>query len=186
MSLARITLESFAGDDAPKPEESPEYLRGFADGLAKAAQSADAERQQNLSEIATALADMTFGFVEARSYLLDRIRPLMAQISGLVLPQAVEATFAAHLTDTLSDYFDEVLHDPVRISIAPDLLDDIQPTLTSQHSEFQLSGDPNLTSGQAILQRGDTHIMIDLPALIAALRVALDGIEPSERTQTHG
>ena len=137
MSLARIDLESF--DDAePEPKkESADYLRGFGDGAASLEQRREAEINRAVTDVAAALQDLTFGFAEARLHILDRIRPLLAQIAESVLPDVLDSVFATHLTDTLLHYFEDASDVPVLIAVSPEILDATAEVLSSQSEKYK-------------------------------------------------
>ncbi len=186
MSLSRITLESFDDDSEGPPPESEDYLRGFSEGVRQAEARQDNALNEGIINIAATLADMSFGFAEARLLILDRVRPLLAQIAETVLPDVLEQTFAAHVIEVLERDFDTAMDQPVSIAIAPELHDKIQDQLPHASGSFQLISDPNVASGHAIVQSGGTQIMIDMPSLLSDLQTALHGLEQSERTISNG
>lgn len=186
MTLARVDLESFEENGAVPLKESPDYLRGFADGAAQAEQQNAAENSRAVADIASALQDMTFGFTEARIHILDRIRPLLAQIAETVLPDILNEAFAPHLIQALTQSFDDASDEPVMIAVAPEITGAVGETLASLDGKFKLVPDPKIALGQAILRRDDTQILIDFPGLLNALQTALHGLEPSERTHSNG
>lgn len=186
MTLARVDLESFEDSGVPPSKENPDYLRGFNDGVAQAEQHQAAEISRAVADIASALQDMTFGFTEARVHILDRVRPLLAQIAETVLPDILNEAFAPHLVQALTQSFVDASDEPILIAVAPEILDAVGETLASLDGKFKLVPDPKIALGQAILRRDDTQILIDFPGLLDALQTALHGLEPSERTYSNG
>lgn len=186
MSFARVTLESFESGGAFPPKEGPDYQRGFKDGVEFAAQSDAAAVRAAVSDMSATLSDMTFGFTEARLHLLDRIRPILAQIAEALLPDIAREVFAAHLVETLLQSFEAAADQPIQIAVAPSDLAAVGSALASADGRIRLQGDAGLAIGQAVLCRDETHILIDLPALTGALQTALLGLEPSERTLANG
>lgn len=186
MTLSRVTLESFEPEGAAEPRQSAEFQRGFEAGIAHAQTGHIAGQQKALSEIALRLNDMTFGYAEARLHLLDQIRPLLAQVAETVLPDVLNATFTQHLADILAGSFDEATQAPVEIGVAPEMVADLQAGMGETKTSFTFVADNEMKAGQAVLKRGETHLMIDFPALLDALQAALLGLEHSERTATHG
>lgn len=185
MTLGRITLESFETDSSSTQKDSADYLRGYNDGLAHVAETQASELTSTAADIAATLNDMTFGFAEARVHILDRIRPLLAQIAETVLPEIVKETFAEHLIETLNRYFDTAMEEPIEITVSPEAFDLLQASLSPQIGNFSFVADTSVTSGQAILHHNSEHIMIDLPALLSTLQDALNGLESSERIQSN-
>lgn len=186
MTESRVTLESFEDGSFGEPKESAEYKRGFVAGTEAAQAGEEAKLTQATAGIASALSDMAFGYSEARVQLMERIRPLLAQVAETVLPHLAREGFAAHLVDVLSRDFEQALNGPVQISVHPDAVTHLGQSLAGVSDNFCFCGDDTLSVGQALLKNEDANVMIDLPALILALQTALNGHEPLERSQPHG
>jgi flagellar biosynthesis/type III secretory pathway protein FliH len=185
MTLTRVTLERFE-DTTTEVPKSADYIRGFADGE-RAAQNSDAAQLTTAVEsVASTLSDMAFGYEEARVQLLEKIRPLLVQLSEAVLPGLALETFSAHLIDVITRDFEAATKRPIQISVPPDTADYLEGVLSGHDGNFTFVGDIELTKGQALLHDGDTHILIDFPALILALQTALNGVEPLERSLSNG
>ena len=183
MTQSRITLECFDdGLSGPSLVSGADYQKGFDAGVAQAEAAITAQQAQAIADINATLGDMAFSYTEARGELLGRIRPILTQVAEAVLPMLAQETFSAHLVETLEGTFKDATDQAVKVAVAPDmvsLLGEAEPT-------FKPVPDPSLAPGQARLRRGDTHIMIDLPALVTALQAALQGLEATQRTQAHG
>ena len=183
MTMAGFTLESFDDDTSgPRQIQSAEYQKGLEDGVARAQLESTAQQAKALSDISASLADMAFGYAEARSELLNQIRPVIAQISEAVLPALAQETFSTHLIETLENAFARTTDQTAEISVAPDMVS----VLSDADLGFEPVPDPTLTLGQARLQGGGTHIMIDLPSLVSDLQKALLGLDSTQRNQAHG
>ena len=183
MSPSRIILESFDDETGrAAPYLSAEYKSGFEAGTLIAEEKSAAQHAQALDDIKGILRDMAFGYAEARRELLDQIRPILAQVAEVILPALAQETFSAHLIETLETTFRDATLEAVQVSVAPNMI----ALLEDAETAFPISSDPALEPGQALLRRCDTHIMIDLPTLTAALQEALRGLEATQRTHAHG
>jgi hypothetical protein len=184
LTSSRVTLESFEGDAATDIAQSADYKRGLTDGLAQAETSQNADLYRSIGEISSTLADMTFGYEEARRHVFERLHPLLGQITEAILPLIALETFGAHLTDVIEAEFQTAAGAPIMIAVACDLVQALNRSATGD--QFTFVGDPTLSAGQALIRQDDTHILLDLPALTLALQSALNGLERPERTQSHG
>ena len=183
MTFARITLESFEDETlGPNPVLSPDYKKGFDEGVKQAEATLAAQQALALADINATFDDMAFGYAEARSELLDQIRPILAQVAETLLPALAQETFTAYLLETLDRTFGDVTDLTIEVAVAPNMVAVLQET----DPKFKPVADPSLALGQAVLRRGDTHIMIDIPTLVAALQAALQGLDETQRTQAHG
>ncbi len=184
MTSSVVTLESFEIDDPADIEQSAEYNRGLADGLAQAEASQNADLARSVERISSSLTDMAFGYEEARLHVLERLRPLLRQTSEAILPIIARETFGTHLIDVIEVEFQTAASAPIMISVARDLVETLNSTVTGDL--FTFVADQTLDVGQALLCQDNTHILLDLPALTLALQSALNGLERPERIQSHG
>ena len=182
---AQVDLENFEVGGPPTPLSS-EYKRGLQAGLTQAAETQIAARVAALESASTALQDMTFGFTEARVHLINHMRPVLAQIAETLLPDVLRSTFGLRLAEALSAHFEAVLGDPVTIALPPSAVDELQAALSSSTQNFAFIAQPDLKDGQAIITQNAHNLMIDFSALLGALQTALNGLEASERTSSHG
>ncbi|MDC0116170.1 hypothetical protein OAH97_01675 [Octadecabacter sp.] len=186
MSFASIDLENFDDGVTPEPEESAEFKLGFEAGQAEALESNAAALTHATEAISATLADMAFGYTEARVMLLNRVRPLLAQVADVVLPQIAQDSFAAHLVEVLFADFETATTEPIRITLNPIAIKHVSSALSEVAENFVFVADTALTDGQALLENAGTEIMIDLPALSLALHNALNGLETLKRSSSHG
>ncbi|MCF2905974.1 hypothetical protein L0666_13320 [Octadecabacter sp. CECT 8868] len=183
MTFSNIKLECFdidGGEESSPP--SADYNRGFEAGLLQAKNSITATQEQSISEIAATLGDMTFGYTEARDILLEQIQPLLAQISQIVLPQIAMHSFSEHLTEAMAQAFSDATDKAIEVAVEPSIIG----SLNLRNEAVRIVPDPAMEHGQARLRRKDTHIIVDLPALLDALQTALLGHDLTQRTHSNG
>lgn len=186
MTLSQVTLECFDDGEGAAPQQSAEFKRGFEAGVAAMKEADTAKQAEATSAVSSTLADMRFGYAEARLALLDRIRPLLVQVAEAVLPEVVQDTFSLHLVDTLMRDFETLTGQPVQIAVSPAAVEPLKASLRDLSDDFVFVPDANLIDGQAVVKSAQRQIMIDLPALMLALQTALCGLDSLERTRTHG
>jgi len=187
MISSPLSFENFDTDAPFEPLETAEFLRGVEEGLTRAKASAAAQQTAALSEIAAVLADMGFGFAEARQQLAAVLHPLILQVADTILPEIARETFAAHLADTVEQTFTNAASNPVSIRVAPTFADMLNEAMSdNQTATFVFAEDPALAPGQAVLQNDEIYEMLDLPALTTALQTALHGLVTPERNPSYG
>ncbi len=187
MSASRLYLECYETDGPVEASHSPDYLRGLADGEARASAALAGQLARGVTQTSATLADMTFGFAEARDHLLGHLRSILTQVAEVALPQIAQQTFASHLIDVLSKDFDTASKYPAAISVAPALVSELSAAVSSEGpAQFSFIPDQTLVAGQALIRQGEKTVMIDLPALNEALQTAMLGFEHTERFQSNG
>lgn len=186
MSFERICLESFDEDEPLTDEENEDFKRGFDTAARAAQEEREAAVENSLQELSSTLSDMAFGFEEARTYLSQRLHHLLVQVVETALPTILLESFGAYLNDVIETHFAEATCKPVQISVAPDVADYLSGQTTNDHSRFQFVADQTLAEGQAVLREDETHVMLDLPALLEALQSTLSNFDTLERKENHG
>ena len=121
MNTSRINLERFEGDGANMQLESPDYRRGKADGLVHAETLKSVKIAQSISEVLSTLNDMAFGYEEARHHILEKMQPLVRQISDTVLPDIAKVVFGAHLSEVINFELQKSASSPIQIGICCEL-----------------------------------------------------------------
>jgi len=186
MISAHLDLEDFETGEPATPKESPDYARGVEDGRAAALSEADALQADALAKLANTLSDMTFGYEEARSHLVGRIAPILAQVAETVLPEILRDTFAQHLIDQVMGALGDGADMPLQIAVSAATAKQLEAARPPELTQFTFVTQIDLSDNQALILGGTTDIILDLPLMLAELQTALRGLEGLERTTTHG
>lgn len=186
MTSNRINLEQFELDGLAPSQETPEFLRGYAQGKAETLETLEARETASLEELASMVGDMTFGYEDARQAVLAKLQPMLAQLAEVIVPKVLRETFASHLADHILEQFDDASTASFRVEVHPDQYQTIKARLSGLKGPVEFVGNPELTPGQAILDTNPTPVFLDLTALEAALQAALHGLETSERKLSNG
>lgn len=186
MTFERISLESFERDGPAEPQESADYKRGYEAAMAAMEQSRAATTATALKELSATLNDMAFGFEEARVHLSARLHGLLMQLGSAALPQILKDSFGAHLNEVIEHHFDTLAGVPIQIAVTPDVEAELNGADSTPHPQFHFVSDPSLTTGQALINDGGAHVMLDLPSLLETLQSTLSSFDSFERTEKHG
>lgn len=177
-------LEDFAlADPAADADAGPsrDWLDGHGQGFA-AGQAAQIALQAGLSaEIAQTLADMGFGYAEARTHLLHALKPLFAVLIGRVLPDLAEASHAGHLVELLRSAAAQDSAAPLELSVHPGRMAALSALLPfAVGLPVILVADPAVDPHGAVLTgtRGET--VLDIAAVLAAANRAIAAIFESD------
>jgi flagellar biosynthesis/type III secretory pathway protein FliH len=181
--MARIpVLECFdPSQDSAATERnrvpSPIWEEGHAQGLADGRALAEAEQAALSAEVAQALADMAFGYAEARATILHGLRPLFAALISRALPGISDTAHGLHVIRMLDEAVEKDSTTPAELSVHPDHV----PALTSLlpyavGMPVMLVADPGVRRDQAFLRNGRAETALDVGAMIAATQAALGAI----------
>jgi flagellar M-ring protein FliF len=143
-------LESF--DPPPREVEelplgpSPDYLEGHTAGAAAAREAIEAEQGLLTADIVQALADISFGYVEARTHVLASLHPLFGAVMGVLLPDLARAALVPHLRELLEAAAASDSALPVDILVNPVHAKTVAAALAGAQSimPFTVRADPQL------------------------------------------
>lgn len=175
-------------NDAPDPAISEAYDRGFAAGL----ESKNAEIESNIAiledNLIAAISDLGFGYVEARAHLTDGLRALFAAIINRLVPEMLEATFAAHLASELLDHCEAALARPITLYLHPDKIAAVEPFLSAATGlTITCVGEETLSPTEARWGSAGQEMTYDLAPLAASIRTALDAVlYENTKVDNHG
>ncbi|MDA9207804.1 hypothetical protein N9O61_02850 [Octadecabacter sp.] len=184
---APITLESFDnGTPIPIPE-SPDYKRGYQQGLTEAQTLTEKELLAAVSELSATLTDLSFGYEEALQHVLSKLSPLMSQISEHVVPEVLSNTFGLHLAEMLKDAVATECEGGFQVLVSPETATLLQSAEQASSMPCDILASSDLVAGQALLSCGEaSDQVLDLPALTNALKTALQGIDQKEWSRMNG
>ncbi len=165
----QLALETFdrngSGQTAvANPANSRLYQEGFAAGLAEAATQFETDQLSLKAIVANEIADMSFGFTEARAHILSQITPLLQSILTVILPSVQSVSLKAMLLELVTDALAIDTNAPVRLTVHPDQERAMTDALAGvDHPNLVLHTDRNLKVHAAIatLCTGETSLDLD-------------------------
>ena len=165
-----IRLESFESG----------YQAGWDDAIK--AQSDDHGRIS--SAFAQHLQDLSFTYHEACSHTMNAMAPLLQEIANSLLPEAARSTLGQHIADQLTAMAKQIGTLDVVVAVAPDMVESVAPLMDADFGfPVRLEPDNTLSDAQADIRFGETEQQIDLNALVASIREAMEGFTYENRRQ---
>ena len=167
----------FSGIAEPELRPSADWCDGHTTGQAVGYAQAMAEQAALSAEIAQAIADMSFGFAEARAHILQGLKPLFGALVNRVLPGMAEAALATHVVGLLNDAATQDSNLPVELSVHPARMDVLTAILPyAVGFPVMLMADPGIGVDQAVLRSARAETALDVGAVIAGVQTALGAI----------
>lgn len=152
------------------------FDKGYKDGWEDAT-AAHAQEQSHLSaEFGNNLQALSFTYHEARTAILAEMEALVNGLITAVLPAAAVGTLGTLIRDRVAELAETQANVPVEIVISPVnrvrldavLADRVAPPIVI-HEE------PSLGEGQAFLRFASREEKLDLDAVLAEIRTAIEG-----------
>lgn len=179
-----LVLESF-GEDAPVEfEKSADYQDGYESGRADLQAELDAMNDRALTDVAQTMADIEFGYVEARQAVLAALGPLMAAIVDSLLPTLSAEALKPQLTQAIAEAAERATTTGIAVALSPKDAEHLEGLSLDQ--TVQITTDRTLRAGTARIAAGFTEHFLDLPATQDAIRRALRNLTDIDERSAHG
>lgn len=174
-----LTLESFETkndgfglhfDAGPTADFAAGRAEGYENGLQEAAL-----RQDALSnELVQTIADMSFGYAEARLQLLRSLGPLFETIIERLIPETIATAFPAHIAAQLNAAAKVDTAAPLTLTVHPDQIAAVSKILpVSMDMALTIDSDPNLSPNAAWIASPHMETALDLDGLVVDLSSTL-------------
>ncbi|HGG64730.1 MAG TPA: flagellar biosynthesis protein [Rhodobacteraceae bacterium] len=185
--MALFPLEEFsttipANDPNPVPETSFEehrleaYEQGYKAGWDDAA-AAQAEEQSRISaDFARNLQGLSFTYHEARSHILNSLKPLFTEMVSKVLPKLAQETLPQTIVDEILSVTSTRTEAEIEIVISPANRTALEQLLEGQTTlEISIIEEPTMAEGLAYLRFSDSEKQIDLTSVLTGLTQLVEG-----------
>jgi flagellar biosynthesis/type III secretory pathway protein FliH len=164
------------------------YDTGYAAGWEDAAAAQSGDRTHIQAELARNLQTLSFSFHEARSHVLQSLRPLLSEMVAKLLPTLARDTLAPVVLDALLPMAEKLADAPVSIVLNPASRAAVEALLENQTSlPLKITEEPSLSEGQVYLKLGDSETQVNLDRAIAEISAAVRGFfEIPEKEKANG
>ena len=149
------------------------YASGFQDGVAKANQGLEAERNQLLANVSEQIADQKFDFDRARGELSRSIRDAFTAVLEAMASGLAKAHFEEQIVNRALEVMDRRMDGVVQIYVAADRVEAIRSMFEDEGLVIAIEADPSLGANAAVLRWGDGLDQIDLDGALDDIRAAI-------------
>lgn len=146
------------------------YSAGWDDAVA--AQQGDQNRIH--ADLARNLQSLSFSFQDARSHVLQSIRPLILEMANRLLPEVARETLAPMVLEALMPIADELSDAPLTLVLNPAVRPQVE-ALVSQATglPMMIEEEPSLSEGQVYIRFGPAETKVDLDQVTADIAAAV-------------
>jgi flagellar biosynthesis/type III secretory pathway protein FliH len=146
------------------------YSAGWEDAVA--AQSGDQNRIR--ADLARNLQSLAFTFQDARSHVLQSIRPLILEMVERLLPEVAREALAPTVLDTLTPMAEELADAPLTLVLNPAVRGEVEDLVTRATGlPMVIEEEPSLPEGQVYIRFGPTETKVDLSQVTADIAAAV-------------
>ena len=146
------------------------YSAGWDDAVA--AQLDDQTRIR--ADLARNLQSLAFTFQDARSHVLQAIRPLILEMTSRLLPEVAREALAPTVLDALSPLAEELADAPLTLVLNPTVRGQVEELLTHATGlPMKINEEPSLPEGQVYIRFGTVETKVDLSKVTSDIAIAV-------------
>ncbi|NHB76640.1 flagellar biosynthesis protein [Rhodobacter calidifons] len=146
------------------------YTAGWDDAVA--AQQGDQARLR--ADLARNLQSLAFTFQDARSHVLQSIRPLMLEMINRLLPEVARAALAPTVLEALSPIAADLADTPLTLVLNPAVRSQVEDLVAEATGlPMVIEEEPSLPEGQVYIRFGTSETKVDLSQVTAEIAAAV-------------
>lgn len=163
-------VEATAAEEAKVAAFEQGYSAGWDD--ASAAQQGDQSRIS--ADLARNLQSLSFTFQDARSHVLQAIRPLMLEMINRLLPAVAHEALAPTVLEALTPIADEMSDAPMTLVLNPAVRSQVEDLVSKATGlPMIIEEEPTLSEGQVYVRFGTAEAKVDLDRVTADIAAAV-------------
>lgn len=179
--MALFPLEEFsttapANDPNPVLETSFEehrleaYEQGYKAGWDDATAAQSEEQTRISADFARNLQELSFTYHEARSHILNSLKPLFTEMVSKVLPELAQETLPRTIVEEVLSVASTQSEAEIDIVISPTNRPALEQLLEGQVTlDINIIEEPTMAKGLAYLRFSDSEKQIDLTSVLTGL-----------------
>lgn len=150
------------------------FEQGYTAGWDDAAAGQDSDQLRIRADLARNLQTLSFSFQEARTHVLQAIRPLILEITNRLLPEMAREALAPIVLETLMPMADEMADAPITLVLNPNVRARVEQLLEQATGlPMVVEEEPSLSEGQVYIRFGPAETKVDLSQATAAITNAV-------------
>ena len=172
-----------AADGTPQPlveasalEEAKvaAFEQGYSAGWEDAAAAQQGDQIRIRADLARNLQSLAFTFQDARSHVLQAIRPLILEMTNRLLPEVAREALAPTVLDALMPLADDLAEAPLTLVLNPAVRDRVEGLLAQATGlPMQIEEESSLGEGQVYIRFGTAETKVDLTQVTADITAAV-------------
>jgi flagellar biosynthesis/type III secretory pathway protein FliH len=163
-------VEATAVEEAKVASFEQGYSAGWDDAVA--AQQGDQSRIR--ADLARNLQTLSFTFQDARSHVLQSIRPLILEMVNRLLPEVAREALAPTVLDAVMPLADELSDAPLTLVLNPAVRVQVEDLLGQATGlPMVIEEEPTMPDGQVYIRFGGSETKVDLAQVTADIGIAV-------------
>ena len=187
--MPALRLEVFdtvtAGDGAPQPlveasaldeAKVASFEQGYSAGWEDAAAAQEGDQTRIRADLARNLQSLAFTFQDARTHVLQAIRPLILEMTTRLLPEVAREALAPAVLEAVMPLADDLADAPLTLVLNPAVRDRVEALVAQATGlPMRIEEEPSLGEGQVYIRMGPTETKVDLTQVTDDIAAAVRG-----------
>jgi flagellar biosynthesis/type III secretory pathway protein FliH len=166
----RPLVEATAVEEAKVASFEQGYTAGWDDAVA--AQQGDQARIR--ADLARNLQSLSFTFQDARSHVLQSIKPLILEMVNRLLPEVAREALAPTVLEAVMPMADGLADTPLTLVLNPAVRGQIEDLLTQATGlPMVIEEEPTMPDGQVYIRFGASETKVDLGQVTTDIAIAV-------------
>jgi flagellar biosynthesis/type III secretory pathway protein FliH len=162
-------VDATAVEEAKMASFEQGYSAGWDDAVA--AQQGDQSRIK--ADLARNLQSLSFTFQDARSHVLQAIRPLILEMINRLLPEVAHEALAPTVLEAVMPIADELADAPLTLVLNPAARGQVEDVVAQATGlPMVIDEEPSLPEGQVYIRFGSSETKVDLDQVTADIAIA--------------
>ncbi|WP_137109375.1 flagellar biosynthesis protein [Rhodobacter sp. SY28-1] len=185
--MPALRLEVFdtaiAGDGTTQPmvegalvEEAKvaSFEQGYSAGWDDAVAAQQGDQMRIRADLARNLQSLAFTFQDARSHVLQAIRPLILEMINRLLPEVARESLAPTVLDAITPLAEELADAPLSLVLNPAVRGQVEDLVRQATGlPMVIEEEPSLPEGQVYIRFGMVETKVDLSQATADIAIAV-------------
>ncbi|MFO1203307.1 MAG: flagellar biosynthesis protein [Tabrizicola sp.] len=185
--MPALRLEIF--DMAPAPDGSLQPLveataveeakvasfeQGYSAGWDDAVSAQQGDQSRIRADLARNLQSLSFTFQDARSHVLQAIRPLILEMINRLLPEVAREALAPTVLEAVMPIADDLAEAPLTLVLNPAVRSQVEDLLTQATGlPMVIDEEPTMPEGQVYIRFGSSETKVDLAQVTTDIAIAV-------------
>jgi flagellar biosynthesis/type III secretory pathway protein FliH len=150
------------------------YEQGYSAGWEDASAAQNGDQSRIRADLARSLQSLSFTFQDARSHVLQAIRPLILEMTSRLLPEVARESIGPTVLDALMPMADEMADAPLTLVLNPVVRDRVESLVARATGlPMVIEEEPSLSEGQVYIRLGAKETKVDLDRVTADITAAV-------------
>jgi flagellar assembly protein FliH len=173
-STADGALQPLVEATAVEEAKVASFEQGYSAGWDDAVAAQQGDQTKIRADLARNLQSLAFTFQDARSHVLQAIRPLILEMVDRLLPEVAREALAPTVLEALTPLADDLADAPLTLVLNPAVRGQVEDLVTQATGlPMVIEEEPSLPEGQVYIRIGRSEAKVDLSQVTADIAIAV-------------